>query len=102
MTELKLGQKVSFNMYYVRFQKSIPNKWGNYGRNRYKFWKKIPCDKKEGIIIGLRTLSNGETYYDSEEGYTYGRTETVFAVLVAISLRYSIIKVPLEDIILEE
>ena len=102
MQKLELGQKVSFNTIYKRYIKSIPTKWNTYGRSRYKYWKKISCDKKEGIVVGLRTLSNGETHYDGEEGYTYGRSESVYVALVAISLRLSILKVPIEDIKVEE
>ena len=102
MEKLKLGQKVSFDTVYHRYSKSIPNKWGNYSRGRYKYWEKHQCDKKEGIIVGLRTLSNGETHYDGEDGYYYARSESVLAALVAIDIRLSILKVPLEDIVLEE
>lgn len=101
MQKLKLGQKVSFNVYYARYCKTINGKYG-WSRNRYKYWEKMSCDKKEGIVVGLRTLSNGSVNYDSEEGYTYTVDKPVLAALVAISVRYSIIKVPLEDIIVEE
>jgi hypothetical protein len=101
--ELKLGQKVSFDTVYLRFSKSVKSKHCEWTRTRrYKYWKKYHCDKKEGIVVGLRTLSNGETHYDCEDGYYYTRTESVPAVLVSISLRYSILKVPLEDIKLED
>jgi hypothetical protein len=99
MKELKLGQKVSFSVVYKRYSKYIPTKWETYNRNRFKFWKKIDVSKQKGIVIGLRTLSNGNSIYDSEYGYIYSRKESIKAVLVSTSLRSEILKVPLEDII---
>jgi len=102
MEELKLGKRISFKTIYRRHDKKIPTKWGTFGHNRFKYWKKIDVKKQKGIVVGLRTLSNGSTSYDSEEGYTYTRKESVYVVLVSTTLRNEILKIPLEDIILKE
>jgi hypothetical protein len=92
MQNLKLGQKVTFNKILKRYYKR------RGGIVRDKYWKEIDVDKQNGILIGIRTLSNGTVEYDYEEGYTYKLKETVKAVIIATTLRSKFLKIPFDNI----
>ena len=51
-----------------------------------------------GMVIGLRTLSNGFIDYNSDYGYIYNPTEYLQAALVAFDLRRKPILVPLDAV----
>ena len=71
----KFGDKITVNHKLVRRAK------GNY-----KFWRVDTIAEKEVIIIGVRTLSNGDRIWE-EYGWEYIQKETFKALLVACSLR---------------
>jgi hypothetical protein len=101
MEKLKLGQKIWFDKMYVRYIRHSRYEKPTLKINRYKYWNKQDIKKQKGIVVGLRTLSNGNAEYWQDEGYIYERKESVKAVLVSTSLRAAIIKVPLEDVIIK-
>jgi hypothetical protein len=71
MGELRLGQRVRFNIYLKRgWQESTrANPHGHYDDT---VWYAIEGPVREGIIIGKRTVSNGERHWiGPEEGSAY-------------------------------
>ena len=71
-------------MQRVRFDRVLRRTCSNYEDRR--FWQEIPLSKKlEGVVIGVRTLSEGKVHYIYEEGNYYEHKNNVFALLVVFS-----------------
>ncbi len=51
-----------------------------------------------GVIVGVRTLSNGEVYWEFEGIPRYVRKETVRAYLVAYDMNRDIVRLKVEDV----
>jgi hypothetical protein len=98
MDKLTLGQVVSFSEIYRRCSRSQPSKFLHQRTTMFKYWKNFPINTQTGIVVGLRTLSNGEVHFDSEYGQYYVRRESVLAALVSTSLRNEIVKIPIKNI----
>ena len=92
--ELKLGTKIKFNAEYIRVCKS------NYTVLE-KEWVSVSINEKKGIIIGLRTIADGTTYYDSEEGYHFIPKRYKKCALVAFDINRNFTRVPIENIYLD-
>jgi hypothetical protein len=71
--KIKLGEKIKFNQRFVR-----QNSTGKYGKTRC-FWKLIDIPETEGIITGVRNISNGEM---GDEGFIFEETRKVLKVAV--------------------
>jgi len=89
--ELKLGLKVIFDAEYIRIEtsKKIP----------FKEWTKVYIKPKIGIIIGVRTIYDGNIWRDYEEGITFERTNHKQCALVVENLYRNSVRVPIECII---
>lgn len=88
---LTLGQSVLFTRTLTRRSEEGPNGW----RQHLKVWKSEAWpgqpepEQRMGIVIGVRTLSNGENRYHGYDdgGIEYKQTETFTAYLIAHDLR---------------
>lgn len=88
MTAFELGDRVTFTAEYLR--RWLPPSGKGDGR---KVWVVCPLPKwnrpgaREGIVVGLRTLSNGTITYNYDAGPDYRADDTVPAVLIAFDIR---------------
>lgn len=83
--DVTLGQRLTVCAKLVRKQKL--HKPHQYLNDDYDaFWKIVPIAVIDVIVIGMRTLSNGNVEYDSEAGPLYTPTEWFTALLVVQSL----------------
>jgi hypothetical protein len=93
MTTLELGTVVQFSQTYSRHGK---NRIG-YGIDKY--WRRNDNTTHTGIVVGIRTISNGtRKWVGSEEGYEYTPTEYLQAALVAFDLRRKPVLVPIDAV----
>ena len=69
---LRLHQPIRVTAKYVRRS--------DKGR---KFWQAIPIREMDCIFLGLRILSNGNRYFDSDSGWEYTPREWFAVALVA-------------------
>jgi hypothetical protein len=80
-SDLKFGDVVIITHKLKRTDEQRCSDW-------WKVWVvrkfKVP---KTGILIGLRTLANGITYYEEDSGRLFVPKEYVRAALVALSIR---------------
>lgn len=91
-----LGQRIVFNQRLVR--RTYYNYRANGYRERMKRWDITPmAEPKEGIIVGIRTLSNGTTDYDNESGHMYDPKEHFRAILVYTSVTRKPVYVPINN-----
>lgn len=80
LSDLKLSQRVVFSA-------KLKRKWYKMGIQDIKSWTPARCDYTDGVVIGIRTLSDGNVDYGgSEDGTQYRPTRHFKAVLVAYSL----------------
>lgn len=97
---MELGQRVKFTAVYQRHWKPSTDKVTHDGR---KVWMvheqphQIP-QPWEGVLVGLRTLSNGTIRWDYDSGTDYRVTETLPAALVAYDLRRTPVLVPMDHL----
>lgn len=96
---LVLGQRVEFDCQLARVAKLCERP----GRTA-KAWERISWNgPKTGIVVGLRTLQNGETHWGSyDEPPTWHAESTLPAVLVAEDLRRKPVYVHRDDIRIAE
>ena len=100
MTNFKLGQRVTFSTRLMRRVKY----WGSDTEHFDKFWSTLdrlrePLPGGEGVIVGKRTLSNGNTHWLEGDGVTlYEAKEHFQAYLIVTSLRSAPIHVLPEHI----
>ena len=84
-----IGQEIEVDHELVRklwFEK--PNDFGF--SKRLKSWDKKPFKQpKKAIVLGIRTLSNGWTSFDSEIGHMYTPTHYFRALLVVSNINNS-------------
>lgn len=89
MTTLPLGQPVRFfETLTRRYQPAAPRSKRVWESDRYHSTATAATGRAEGIIVGIRTLSDGECddgYYDNPTIYYPTRTFTAY--LVAYHLR---------------
>jgi hypothetical protein len=105
MSDLKLGQRVKFTRPLHRVSKHLEGVRGRYG----KVWESVPGYivkpvQQEGIIVGKRTLANGENgWWEEEVGTIFYPKERFTAFLIAFDMRRKPVFVRPEDIeVLEE
>jgi hypothetical protein len=98
---LQLGQRVRFERVLerqcveVECSPAVP-KFAIPARTRWeRHW--LPVEREgEGIVTGLRSLTNGWSDYDPEEGHTWNHTGHVRCALVTVSLHRKPVPVPLD------
>jgi hypothetical protein len=89
MSDFELGQRVTFSTRLKRRDKY----WGSDTEQFDKSWSTLdrrrqPLPGGEGIIIGKRTLSNGNTHWlEGDGGTVYDAKEHFQAYLIVTSLR---------------
>lgn len=99
MTKFQLGDRVKYKNGLRRRYKALPTLWQSE-----RVWEPVnfvhnhPEDHGEGVVVGIRTLSNGVVTYDAEEGNTYRQKETFQALVIAHSMRSKPVYVRLEDV----
>jgi len=81
-----LGQPITFTSVLKRDTSDYPR----------KTWRAVP-QTGQGVIVGLRSLQNGYTQNDIEEGRSWVLKTITPAFLVAVHLRKSPIYVPLGE-----
>jgi hypothetical protein len=87
MDDYTLGQRVTVTHRLER-KTSFAGSTDDYKFN--KTWVEMPLPEPvEGIIIGVRHLSNGKTAYDYDAGMQYERESGLVGVLIAHDLRRS-------------
>lgn len=90
-----LGQRVTFTEVLRRMQTPFN------GGIRRKFWHTFLVPETIGVVVGTRTLSNGESWFEDEAGYVYRPDENagrVSAVMIATHLRRKPVFAPLEAV----
>lgn len=85
MEKLKFGDRILITNKLVRKQKQGTYQRTGYPRNvTLKVWDQQPLMKlTEVLVIGKRTLWNGEKWWEEEAGYQFNPKEKVSAYLVA-------------------
>lgn len=92
---LGIGTRIEFTATLKR-RTNYPH--GEYGAQKY--WFRNECAPTTGLIIGLRTLSNGKRMWiGSEEGFEYTPTEHFRALLIAYAMNRKPVLVPLESVV---
>ena len=84
---MKLGQKVTFTLTYLRRGEYRPCVSG-FGKEWWHYWKSVPCQHQNGIFIGYRSIQNGINHI--EDGYRmFEQRERIKVALVVPSLRHN-------------
>lgn len=95
--EITLGTKVRFRTFLIRG--TLESRRENFsGYYRDKVWFPTDGPIREGIVVGKRTLSNGEREWEDEVGYSYTAKSHFPAYLVAFDLRLTPLFVRPEDL----
>lgn len=81
----------------VRFGNVLHRRKSGEGGVYEKSWERLPGSGGEGVVVGLRRLQNGYANWGDYET-TWHQTESVPAVLVAVSLHRKPILVHREDV----
>lgn len=98
MNELKLGQKVKFNKILIRkTSHDLEGKYKRYVRKKIWILKNFSEKDTEGILIGIRTLYNGELY-DSGLGVGFKSRRHFRAYLIAYSVNRKPVFVPVNEV----
>ena len=96
MIDARLGTPIHIEGKLVRLQKRVINKPNRYPSTyKYKYWELVPF-KRDGIIIGLRTLRNGSSIYEPYEGWYFDAEEYIPAIIVAFSMKENPVYIPLD------
>lgn len=91
-----LGQKVRFSIHLERDWR-VPTGENAWGRFAMKVWQAVAGPIREGIVVGVRTLSNGKR--DMGEDYAnYTAKEHFKAYIVAYDMRRKPMMVRPEDL----
>jgi hypothetical protein len=88
-----LGQKVKFDVKYVRVTKYITS--GRY----QKTWKELHIEPTVGIVVGVRSIRNGTYTRNEYDGDEFKIKESLQCYLVSYDLRREIVKVPVDNVI---
>lgn len=87
---VQFGQRVTFTWHLTRRYQSDPSR-GHVGVKKWltEQWPgQAEPEPREGVVIGERTLTNGENHYNGwDEPITYRPKESFKAYLVAFDMR---------------
>lgn len=92
---MRLGQKVAFTVPLRRVSESLHTAYSDRKVWRPNLNYRGPV---EGILIGIRTLTNGVREHMGEDGCSHWPDTKFRAALVAVSLRLNRVIVALDDI----
>lgn len=94
----ELGQQVVFSIVLFRDSACLESS-NRFGSGYQAFWNQRKLAKpKAGVLVGLRTLTDGETRFSVEDGNVYHPRKTVKAALVSYDLRRKPVLVPIEHL----
>lgn len=80
---MNFGDKITINSKLVRRSKYGDEKLHINEMTECKYWKTVQLEKPtDVVVIGQRTLSNGDNCYENEIGYIYSAREYFKALLV--------------------
>lgn len=99
VTKFTLGQRVWFKTNLIRrITFGIPP--GQSRSKRRKEWQRAayPPPLREGIVIGVRTLSDGFTDWDEYAGHSFTPDTRKRAVLIATALNLKPVYALVEDV----
>lgn len=69
---------------------------GEQGNDRCQ-WKRLECTPQSGILVGVRTISDGERWWENDEiGYVYEPKSYRKAAIVAFALNRKPAWVPMD------
>lgn len=89
---LQLGDRVLFFAHLKRGNELVENPPGSlYKKRRRKIWKEIPISPEwnkslTGVVVGIRTLSNGGVHYEEEAGNIFSPEEYFQAYMIVYNL----------------
>ena len=92
--EMKLGDRVTVTRVLKRMAEG----------NNKKYWQRRKIVHRQGLLIGIRTLSDGIRRWDGYEdgGWSYEAKDHFKAAMVVFSLKEKPVFVDLQDLILIE
>lgn len=84
---MKLGQKITISSELIRKSRYVRESDSSPFKYEEKFWDEVKLRNPiDGIVIGVRKLSNGRNHYIPEYGNDYEPREHFKAVIVAYDL----------------
>lgn len=83
--KIKLGEEIVFSTQFIRSINKDHKEW---------VIKTIPT--QSGIIVGIRTIYDGDVDYDMEEGNSFQRTHHKQCYIVATDLNKNFVKIPID------
>lgn len=93
---MKLGQQVKAAAHLVRKTIIKPGQgWGFAGK---EWQRSVYPDPRAGVLVGLRTVTNGHRVNLGEEGIAYKATSHQRVAVVAFDLRHAPKLVALDDL----
>lgn len=95
MSKLELGQKVRFGK---RLERINVTPRPSRGRFTAYEWQPVPIESTEGVVVGTRTVYNGRSVWQPEEGGYFVQEKSVPAVLVSFNMRKAPIYVHPDDL----
>ncbi len=85
--EFNLGDKITVDYELYRKEEHVRESLENPNVTRVKRWEKTKLGREvEVTVIGIRTLSNGTTWYEQDYGYCFIPKKHFRALLVVESL----------------
>lgn len=84
--DIRLGSIVRFNYTLLRRSGSEPDPRRPSRRKYTRTWTPQLRAVREGVVVGVRSLANGEVEYLGEEGTVFSSTERFRAYLIAFDL----------------
>lgn len=101
MTKFRLGQRVKVNM-ADRLRRAHTTIQTDRGHGTGREWQKyrgLREERREGIVVGLRTYTNGRVRYGGyDEPTCYTPRETLSVVLVAFAVRQRHVPFLIDDV----
>jgi hypothetical protein len=92
---MKLGTRVKFNLIYIRKRSMLGTEYPHRPKH-LRTWESFSWDITEGVVVGVRTIWNGEKY--TEEGVAlFHAKESRRAYLIAFNLRDKPVLVPFNN-----
>lgn len=93
---MKLGQPVKFAAHLVRKTIIKPGQgWGFAGK---EWHRSVYPEPRDGVLIGMRTVTDGHRVNLGDEGLAYKATKTHRVAVVAFALHRAPVLVTLADL----
>jgi hypothetical protein len=112
MNYLPIGTKVRVNAIFAKKkinEDSLDDMDVEFGGRHTKTeWQSVPCEPKQGVIVGLRRVQDGELIYVNENGSYYHEPDYSFdhfkatrnhiVYLVSLNRWHEPVKVAMQDV----